>query len=228
MTIRPSAFWPRPDVDSMLVRFFLREHPPVDVPSEELLFRIVRGSFHMRRKQLRQHARGGARRRRSRRSSGWPRRPASTSGAGARRSRSTSSRSSRARPPSSHPDRPGAVETIEEPGARLRVPTPRFVDPLPVQRLDRTPGVTPVRCRLARVRHGFRRGPAFAAVDDPARCVVHRGEAIERRPGTPAPASRPCRTPSRSPTPSIPAASSRRTRPRSRTTPASRSRGGRG
>ena len=52
MSIRASAFWPRPDVDSMLVRFLLREHPPVDVPDEALLFRIIRGSFHMRRKQL--------------------------------------------------------------------------------------------------------------------------------------------------------------------------------
>ncbi len=52
MTIKASAFWPRPEVDSMLVRFFLREHPPVEVPSEELLFRIIRGSFQMRRKQL--------------------------------------------------------------------------------------------------------------------------------------------------------------------------------
>jgi 16S rRNA (adenine1518-N6/adenine1519-N6)-dimethyltransferase len=52
MTIKASAFWPRPVVDSMLVRFFLREKPPVEVPSEELLFRIIRGSFHMRRKQL--------------------------------------------------------------------------------------------------------------------------------------------------------------------------------
>ena len=52
MSIRASAFWPRPDVDSMLVRFFLRDEPPVVVPSEELLFRIIRGSFHMRRKQL--------------------------------------------------------------------------------------------------------------------------------------------------------------------------------
>jgi 16S rRNA (adenine1518-N6/adenine1519-N6)-dimethyltransferase len=51
-TVRASAFWPRPDVDSMLVRFLIREHPPVTVPSEELLFRIIRGSFHMRRKQL--------------------------------------------------------------------------------------------------------------------------------------------------------------------------------
>jgi 16S rRNA (adenine1518-N6/adenine1519-N6)-dimethyltransferase len=52
MTVKSTAFWPRPDVDSMLVRFLLREHPPVAVPSEELLFRIIRGSFHMRRKQL--------------------------------------------------------------------------------------------------------------------------------------------------------------------------------
>ena len=52
MTVRAGAFWPRPDVDSMLVRFFLRERPPVEVPSESLLFRIVRGSFQMRRKQL--------------------------------------------------------------------------------------------------------------------------------------------------------------------------------
>lgn len=52
MNVRASAFWPRPEVDSMLVRFFLRDRPPVEVPSEALLFRIVRGAFHMRRKQL--------------------------------------------------------------------------------------------------------------------------------------------------------------------------------
>jgi 16S rRNA (adenine1518-N6/adenine1519-N6)-dimethyltransferase len=52
MTVGAGAFWPRPEVDSMLVRFLLRDHPPVSVPSEELLFRIIRGSFHMRRKQL--------------------------------------------------------------------------------------------------------------------------------------------------------------------------------
>ena len=52
MTIRPSAFWPRPAVDSMLVRFFLREEPPVETPDESLLFRIIRGAFHMRRKTL--------------------------------------------------------------------------------------------------------------------------------------------------------------------------------
>ena len=52
MTIKSSAFWPRPDVDSMLVRFTLRDEPPVKVPDEALLFRIIRGSFQMRRKQL--------------------------------------------------------------------------------------------------------------------------------------------------------------------------------
>jgi 16S rRNA (adenine1518-N6/adenine1519-N6)-dimethyltransferase len=52
LAVKAGAFWPRPDVDSMLVRFFLRERPPVEVPSESLLFRIVRGSFQMRRKQL--------------------------------------------------------------------------------------------------------------------------------------------------------------------------------
>jgi 16S rRNA (adenine1518-N6/adenine1519-N6)-dimethyltransferase len=52
MTLRAPAFWPRPDVDSMLVRFQLRERPPVEVPSEALMFRIIRGSFQMRRKQL--------------------------------------------------------------------------------------------------------------------------------------------------------------------------------
>lgn len=52
MTVSAASFWPKPDVDSMLVRFILREHPPVVVPDEALLFRIIRGSFQMRRKQL--------------------------------------------------------------------------------------------------------------------------------------------------------------------------------
>jgi 16S rRNA (adenine1518-N6/adenine1519-N6)-dimethyltransferase len=52
MAVRAAAFWPRPEVDSMLVRFFLREEPPVEVPDEAMLFRIIRGSFQMRRKTL--------------------------------------------------------------------------------------------------------------------------------------------------------------------------------
>src|SRR5262245_15824806 len=51
MNVRASAFWPRPEVDSMLVRFLLRERPPVEA-DPTLLFRVIRGSFQMRRKQL--------------------------------------------------------------------------------------------------------------------------------------------------------------------------------
>lgn len=51
LTIRSGAFWPRPDVDSMLVRVILRDQPPVEAP-EALLFRIIRAAFQQRRKQL--------------------------------------------------------------------------------------------------------------------------------------------------------------------------------
>jgi 16S rRNA (adenine1518-N6/adenine1519-N6)-dimethyltransferase len=51
MTLRSGAFWPRPDVDSMLVRFFIRDEAPVEAP-KALLFRIIRASFQQRRKQL--------------------------------------------------------------------------------------------------------------------------------------------------------------------------------
>src|SRR5262245_11810875 len=52
MTVRAAAFWPRPEVASMLVRFLIRDPPPVDVPDEALLFRLIRGAFQQRRKQL--------------------------------------------------------------------------------------------------------------------------------------------------------------------------------
>lgn len=51
MTLRAPAFWPRPDVDSMLVRFRMRGEAPVEA-GEEMLFRVIRGAFQMRRKQL--------------------------------------------------------------------------------------------------------------------------------------------------------------------------------
>ena len=51
MTLKAANFWPKPDVDSMLIRVHLREHAPVEAP-EALLFRIIRGAFQMRRKQL--------------------------------------------------------------------------------------------------------------------------------------------------------------------------------
>ena len=60
LAIRASAFWPRPDVDSMLVRFFLREQPPVEA-DEALLFRIIRGVVPHAPQAAREHARGNAR-----------------------------------------------------------------------------------------------------------------------------------------------------------------------
>lgn len=46
------AFWPRPKVDSAVVRLVVRDKPPVEVPDEELFFKVVRGAFTQRRKTL--------------------------------------------------------------------------------------------------------------------------------------------------------------------------------
>jgi 16S rRNA (adenine1518-N6/adenine1519-N6)-dimethyltransferase len=51
-TVPPSAFWPRPTVESMVVRTRFRTTPPVDVPDPERLFTIVRAAFSQRRKTL--------------------------------------------------------------------------------------------------------------------------------------------------------------------------------
>ncbi len=50
--VSPGAFWPRPMVDSTLVRLRFRESPPVEVPDEDRLFTIVRAAFSQRRKTL--------------------------------------------------------------------------------------------------------------------------------------------------------------------------------
>ncbi|MEW6183879.1 MAG: 16S rRNA (adenine(1518)-N(6)/adenine(1519)-N(6))-dimethyltransferase RsmA [Bacillota bacterium] len=46
------SFFPAPEVDSAIVRLEVRSRPPVVVPDEELLFRVVRGAFGQRRKTL--------------------------------------------------------------------------------------------------------------------------------------------------------------------------------
>lgn len=51
--VPPGAFWPKPEVESTLVRARFRTRPPVEVPDEERLFEIVRASFGQRRKSLR-------------------------------------------------------------------------------------------------------------------------------------------------------------------------------
>ena len=47
-----AVFWPRPDVDSAIVRIDTYEQPPVDVPDEKTFFRVVRAGFGQKRKQL--------------------------------------------------------------------------------------------------------------------------------------------------------------------------------
>ena len=48
----PAVFWPRPDVSSAVVRIDVYDQPPVDVPGEDLFFRVVRSGFGQKRKQL--------------------------------------------------------------------------------------------------------------------------------------------------------------------------------
>lgn len=51
-TVPPTAFWPRPTVESMVVRARFRTAPPVEVPDADRLFTIVRAAFGQRRKTL--------------------------------------------------------------------------------------------------------------------------------------------------------------------------------
>jgi 16S rRNA (adenine1518-N6/adenine1519-N6)-dimethyltransferase len=50
--LAPAAFWPRPDVASAVVRIDVYDEPSVDIPSEELFFKVVRAGFGQKRKQL--------------------------------------------------------------------------------------------------------------------------------------------------------------------------------
>lgn len=49
----PAVFWPRPDVDSAVLRIDTYTHPPVEVPDDKTFFRVVRAGFSQKRKQLR-------------------------------------------------------------------------------------------------------------------------------------------------------------------------------
>jgi 16S rRNA (adenine1518-N6/adenine1519-N6)-dimethyltransferase len=48
-----SSFYPKPKVDSVLLRLDVRSQPAVDVKDEKLFFRMVRSAFQYRRKTLR-------------------------------------------------------------------------------------------------------------------------------------------------------------------------------
>lgn len=57
----PAVFWPRPNIDSAIVRIDTHETQPVDVPSRELFFRVVKAGYSMKRKQLKNALSGGLR-----------------------------------------------------------------------------------------------------------------------------------------------------------------------
>lgn len=52
MRLKAGVFWPRPDVDSAVIRLDLYDQPPYDVPSPELFFRVAKAGFSQKRKQL--------------------------------------------------------------------------------------------------------------------------------------------------------------------------------
>ncbi len=54
-----AVFWPRPDVDSAVVRIDTYPTPPVDVPDEAAFFRVVKAGFGQKRKQLKNALAGG-------------------------------------------------------------------------------------------------------------------------------------------------------------------------
>ena len=50
--VSPGAFIPQPKVDSIVIRLDRLEKPRVDVTDENLMFKIIRNAFNMRRKTL--------------------------------------------------------------------------------------------------------------------------------------------------------------------------------
>ncbi len=52
MLLPPVCFFPRPKVDSALVRFLIHKNPKVKIDDEQALRRVVRAAFGQRRKTL--------------------------------------------------------------------------------------------------------------------------------------------------------------------------------
>lgn len=57
--LKSAVFWPRPDVDSAVLRIDTYATPAVSVPSEKAFFRVVRAGFSQKRKQLKNSLSGG-------------------------------------------------------------------------------------------------------------------------------------------------------------------------
>lgn len=51
-SVSPNCFYPRPDVESVVVKLDLLEKPKIYVSDEDKLFRVIRAAFAMRRKTL--------------------------------------------------------------------------------------------------------------------------------------------------------------------------------
>lgn len=57
--LSPAVFWPRPNIHSAVMRIDTHPEPPIDVPSPEAFFRVVKAGFSMKRKQLKNSLSGG-------------------------------------------------------------------------------------------------------------------------------------------------------------------------
>lgn len=55
--IKAGAFWPRPEVDSAILRIDMHPAPPLPPQEQETFFRIVRTGFSQKRKQLQKNLR---------------------------------------------------------------------------------------------------------------------------------------------------------------------------
>ena len=51
--LNPAVFWPRPDVESAVIRIDVYDEPAVDVQDTRNFFKVVRAGFSQKRKQLR-------------------------------------------------------------------------------------------------------------------------------------------------------------------------------
>jgi 16S rRNA (adenine1518-N6/adenine1519-N6)-dimethyltransferase len=58
---KPAVFYPRPEVDSAVVRLDSHPAPPVDAPDDQTFFEVARAGFSQKRKQLRNSLADGLR-----------------------------------------------------------------------------------------------------------------------------------------------------------------------
>jgi 16S rRNA (adenine1518-N6/adenine1519-N6)-dimethyltransferase len=56
-TLKAGSFWPRPDVDSAVIRIDLHDEPSLPLPEENAFFRVVKAGFSQKRKQLQKNMR---------------------------------------------------------------------------------------------------------------------------------------------------------------------------